>query len=395
MQSESPLNFRLPDYTGDTLVNLLSSLRYGLGDVTSCYAPTTQCALEAIQAAQNVVVCVIDGLGEKLLHSVTAAACLREQQCGTLSSVFPSTTAAAITTFLTGEAAQQHGLTGWFVRLAEAGGVVAVLPCEGRDRSRPLHVTAEAIAQSYGHVPLFNRLPCESYIISPEWILDSAFNRAHTGKAQPVGYRSTLTEMCTAIVTAVRHTSNKKYLYAYWSELDHLSHLHGQYSEPVVQHLIAINQAMEKLVQTLRGSNTLLLLTADHGFIDTTPERVITVNDHPELQACLAAPLCGEPRLAYCYVKPDKQAQFTAYIQTNFAEQIILVPSPVLLAEHAFGLGEPHPRLHERIGDYTLVLRNNWVIKDWLDSEKRFFNRGVHGGVSHQEMQIPLIAIQC
>lgn len=395
MQTEPPLSFRLPDYTGDTLVNLMSRLRQGLGDTMSIYPPSAWLAVEAVQAAQNVVLCVIDGLGEKLLHSVAAAALLREQQHGTLSSVFPSTTAAAITTFLTGEAAQQHGLTGWFVNLPEAGGVVAVLPCEGRDRSRPLLQSAERIAHSYGHEPIFNRLPRESYIVSPEWILNSAFNRAHTGKAKPVGYQTTLTQMCAAIVDVVRHTPNKKYVYAYWPELDHLSHLHGQYSDIVAHHLVDINNAIEKLLQSLRGTNTLLLLTADHGFIDTAPERVITVNDHPGLQQCLAAPLCGEPRLAYCYVKADKQVQFTDYIQTNFVEQITLVPSQVLLAQHAFGLGQPHPRLHERVGDYTLVLRDNWIIKDWLDCEKRFFNRGVHGGVSRQEMQIPLITISC
>lgn len=395
MKTEPALKFRLPDYRRDSLVNLMTSLRQGLGDASSTYPALSLLDTEQIRQARNVVFCVIDGLGDHLLQTTPHVDLLRRHRQGVLHSVFPSTTAAAITTFLTGAAPQQHGLTGWFVNLAEAGGVTAVLPCEPRDRTQPLRLSAAALAQSYGHEPVFNRLACDSYIVSPDWIINSAFNQAHTGKARPIGYRAELHEMFDATYTAIHATSNRKYIYTYWPELDRLSHLHGQYSDVVAAHLQAINQELAAFCQRIAGTNTLLIISADHGFIDTTPDHVITINEHPQLQACLRAPLCGEPRLAYCYVKPDKRDEFVEYVQQNFPGQIDLVASSELIDRHAFGLGSPHPQLQERVGDFTLVMKGHHVVKDWLPTEKWFFHRGVHGGVSDQEMKIPLILIEC
>ncbi|HZA28524.1 MAG TPA: hypothetical protein VE735_02825, partial [Gammaproteobacteria bacterium] len=58
-----------------------------------------------------------------------------------------------------------------------------------------------------------------------------------------------------------------------------------------------------------------------------------------------------------------------------------------------FGLGPPHPRLQERIGDYTLIMKDGYVIKDWLPGEERYRHIGVHGGMSAAEMYVPLIVV--
>ena len=46
---------------------------------------------------------------------------LSENLIGSMTSVFPATTASAITTFATGLAPQQHAFTGWFMFLKEIG----------------------------------------------------------------------------------------------------------------------------------------------------------------------------------------------------------------------------------------------------------------------------------
>ncbi len=388
-----PEPIRFPDYHGGSLVNLMSALLRGTSQVASDYAATPLLPQSLIASAQHIVLCVIDGLGDQFLRAATNAAYLQAQRRGSLTSVLPTTTAAAITTFLTGQAPQQHGLTGWFVNLAQAGGVVAVLPCEARDRRQTLALTASQLAWSYGHKPIFDLMTCKSYLVSPHWIIDSAFNQAHTGVAQAVPYEEEIADMFNAVAHVIQQDPARKYVYAYWPELDRLSHIYGQGSDIAARHLGEINVAVENFVNTVAGSNTLFIVTADHGFIDTEPNRVITINDHPLLQDCLAAPLCGEPRLAYAYVKPDKQSQFVDYIDQHFQNEMMLLRSEELISQPAFGLGAPHPHLAQRIGDYTLVMKENYVIKDWLDSESYFFHRGVHGGVSDKEMDVPLIAI--
>lgn len=106
-------------------------------------------------------------------------------------------------------------------------------------------------------------------------------------------------------------------------------------------------------------------------------------------------PLCGEPRVAYCYVHPNKERQFVDYVQSDMQDIAELKPSTSLVEEGYFGIGQSHPRLHERIGHYTLIMKENYVIKDRLAGEAPFVHIGVHGGTSPEEMYVPLIIARC
>jgi hypothetical protein len=64
-----------------------------------------------------------------------------------------------------------------------------------------------------------------------------------------------------------------------------------------------------------------------------------------------------------------------------------------LLQENWFGPGVAHPKLASRIGDFALVMQENWTIKDWLPGERQHSMLGVHGGVSADEMQVPLVSL--
>ena len=62
-----------------------------------------------------------------------------------------------------------------------------------------------------------------------------------------------------------------------------------------------------------------------------------------------------------------------------------------MVLQCCFGLGPANPRLLERIGHYTLVMKDNYTIKDWIPGEQRHLTLGVHGGVSAAEMYVPPI----
>jgi hypothetical protein len=138
----------------------------------------------------------------------------------------------------------------------------------------------------------------------------------------------------------------------------------------------------------------MVIITADHGFIDSPPARRILLKDHPPLADSLTRPLCGESRAAFCYVKPQKRAQFTRYLKDHFAALGIAYPREQLLEEGWFGLGRPHPCLRDRIGDFALIMQENYTIKDWLPGEKQYTHIGVHGGLTEAEMLVPLITIR-
>ena len=239
-------------------------------------------------------------------------------------------------------------------------------------------------------VPVFDRLQANSVVVAPADIADSDFNRALTGQASVRRFDS-LDGMFRLMTAAVRRSRERSYIYAYWPEFDALSHAHGVGSAAVAAHLREIDAALNVFLDGIAGTGTAVIITADHGFIDGSADRCIQMEDHVELRDCLRVPLCGESRFAYCYLKPGCAERFAEIVNSRFAGAAHAVASAELLAAGRFGLGAPHPRLHERIGDVTLVMRGNHTVKDWVVGERRYSHIGFHGGLSDAEMRVPLI----
>ena len=382
-----------PDYYGRSIVNLMTSLATALGGEGGGYSPLIDLPPERLTSTRNVVLLVLDGLGYHWLRE-RAASNLAQCCVGSMSSVFPPTTASAITTFLTGMAPQQHALTGWFVHFKELGGVAAVLPYQPRVAKQTSYEAQGINAGAFfGHTPLVDRLAVECHAVVPRWIADSPFNRAHQGRARVRRFNS-LSGCFKETVKAVRSSSERKYVYAYWPEHDSLAHDHGAESREVAEQFEALDLAFGAMLEELAGTETTVIVTADHGFVDTARDRVVQLEDHPALADCLALPLCGEPRTAYCYLHPGKEQAFLDYVREHLDHCCEVVESRRLIEEGWFGLGEPHPRLWERVGHFTLMMKENWIIKDRLAGEKAFHHVGVHGGASEAEMTVPLIVAE-
>jgi hypothetical protein len=380
----------LPDYRGGGIVNLMSSLIAGFGGEPTGYPPLSGLSPDEFGAPRHVVLLIVDGLGYDYLLRRGGGSWLRQHLRGRLTSVFPSTTSAAMTTFYTGLAPQQHGLTGWHMYFRELGSVLAVLPGIPRYGGVPLKQCGIDPGRFFDHRPVFDRLPARSYLVSPRRIAHSDFNLAHRGDAELRTY-DTMGEFFLAIAGILRHARQRSFVCAYWPELDHISHEAGSESVEAASHLEMFDGACRVFLKDIAGSDTLVVVTADHGFIDTCEQRTLDLDRHPDLADCLVLPLCGERRLAYCYVKSGRRDFFEEYVRSELGDYAELFLSRELIERGYFGLGEPHPRLAERVGDYALVMKDNCTVKDWLPTERRYGQIGVHGGVSGGEMHVPLV----
>ncbi|TCS73445.1 putative AlkP superfamily pyrophosphatase or phosphodiesterase [Sulfuritortus calidifontis] len=378
----------LPDYAGGSLVNLMSSLTLGLG-AASPYPPLQLLPPQEVAAARHVLLLVVDGLGHAWLQRGTDT--LRRHLRGAMTSVFPSTTASAIPTFLTGLAPQQHGLTGWHMYFREIGAIAAPLPFRLRTGRQALRAAGVSPAALLGLSPLCDRLARPCHVLAPQHIVHSDFNVALSGRARRHGYGK-LAELF-ALLRQLLGESEPSYLYAYWPELDSLAHEHGSVSAPAAQALAELDAACAELFASARGSDSLIIVTADHGFIDTTPADTLDLEEHPQLRQTLRLPLCGEPRVAYAYVRPGHERQFEAYVEAQWAGRVLCLKRDEVLARAWLGPGAPHPALAERLGDYVLIAQGRTILRDWLLGEERYRHIGVHGGLSPAEMQVPLVTL--
>jgi len=378
-----------PDYEGGSIVNLMASIMQAFGAENPTYPPLRGLPATAL-GRRNVVLLVIDGLGHDNLLAVYSDGVLARHLRERITSVFPATTATAVTTFLCGTAPQQHGITGWFTYFRELGSPLTVLPYRLRGGGGAPAVPARKL---FDHVPIFDLLRARCHAILPDRIVHSDFNTAHQGAARPHSYAS-LGRMFDAIVQIVRTQGERNYVYAYWPELDRLAHERGIGSDEATAHVAQIDAAFAALLDRIAGTDTTIIVTADHGLIDSRPEQRIELDRHPELAGALRLPLCGESRAAYCYVHAERRTEFLDYVRSRLAEHADAIPSDYFVDVGYFGLGTPHPELRERVGDYVLLMKRNATIKDWLPGEERYAHIGAHGGLSAQELYVPLIVAQ-
>ena len=374
-----------PDYSGNGFVNLVASLVEARGGAPR-HPPLAGLAQSDLRAATNLVFVIVDGLGDNYLQANGAGGVLARHRRGAISAVFPSTTATAITASFTGATPLEHGLTGWFTYFPEAGCVGAPLPFLRRGEKATLGV---APARIFTEPSLFDTLADRVIVVSWDAIVESTYNVFHCGRAERRAYAS-LEGFVEQTVAAVKSGPQRKYIYAYWPEFDALSHRHGVGSAEVRAHFDALDAAFGELLGRLAGSDTLLVLSADHGFVDVPPAEIV---DLPAaLSAQLRFPLCGERRVAFCHVQDEKR--FLADARSFLGERAEVRPSRELADEGWFGTGRPQPHFAQRIGDVALLMRGRGAVKDWVPGESRHLHIGDHGGTSEDEMRIPLVVVK-
>jgi hypothetical protein len=377
-----------PDYAGGGIVNLTATLINARGGQAATPELTALPAAE-IADARHILLLVLDGLGSRWLARHGAGSALGGHRKAELTSVFPPTTASAITTFLTGDAPQQHGLTGWFTWFRELGSVLAVLPGQPRYGGVGYKASGVDLQALLGHRSIFERMSTPATAVSPSYIARSDFNLAHLGPARLEPHKN-LKQMFRKAARAVHRAKIPSFFDAYWPGLDGIGHDHGMESDEALHHFREIDGLFADFLHALAGTDTVVLVTADHGHLDCRPGDLTDLSDHPHLAECLQLPLCGEPRAAFCYLRPDRVEQFTAYCAEALADAFEVFRSRDLLDQGLFGTGTPHPRLHERIGDYTLIAKGRGVIRERLLTEGEFRQIGVHGGLSADELYVPL-----
>ena len=380
----------IPPDAQNGIVNLMASLLEGLGGQPLSASPLKALLPEEIRDYRQVLLLVVDGLGMAPLKALSPEGILARSLRSQMTSVFPSTTATAVTSLMTGLYPSEHGLTGWHMYFRELGTVLAVLPGKPRYGGVPWGASGVDLKKLLGLTSIFDRVKTPSSLVTPRNISDSPFNRALRGQGVVTPYTD-LDDFFACLKRGVTQTTGRHYHYAYWSEFDHIAHTAGASSSEAQAHLEAFEAAFEAFLTKIEGTSTLVIVTADHGFIDHDPASIISLGDYPEIEGCLSLPLSGEARAAYAFIKPGRNQAFEQEVTDLLGDRITLYRSSDLHAAGWFGAGLQHPRFLDRIGDYVLVPKGRGIVRDAVFGEKKASMVGYHGGMHPDEMWVPLI----
>jgi Type I phosphodiesterase / nucleotide pyrophosphatase len=381
--------FAPPRFDGKSLLNFAATLEAALGQ-TPAYPLLADARLrERLLGARHLVVWVIDGLGVEPLRTLAPDSVLSQAVCGEVDALFPSSTAPTLTTLITARAPAVHAVPEWFLWLDECNAVYRSLPLDARDPASGKPPIDDASAL-YPQRSLMTRARRPCHAVMPAYIAQSAYSRyAHEGATTlPFAGEDAF---IAAITSAIDVCRDGAYVYAYVDRFDQVAHEFGVASDKANAIVRRLDRWFERLSAELSARGALLVVTADHGFIDAPASLRLHLEAFPPIAECLQRPLCGGPRTPFAYVKPERHEDFVEVVAQNLGEHFVAVPSAELVAAGWFGPDVPEPRLHARLGTHILLPKDEAYLVDRLPGERSTPLIGIHGGMTRAECRVPLI----
>jgi hypothetical protein len=349
--------------------------------------PTREVANQ-IGEAEHYVLLLADGFGLNLVESLPEASFLRRQLRLELRSVFPSSTAPAITSLMTGLWPAEHGLLTWNVYLRERRIDATVLPFVERFSKRPLTELGVSPGELYEGESALARLPGAVRSLQPKAIADSVYTRYAAGGTAVHGYES-LGAALEAVAATLKDALSPSFTYVYYPDIDAAEHDDGLEAESVAAKVRELEEGARGFVAAAAG-RARLVVTADHGQI-TVPDdsRLVIEEDDDQLDDLLAPP-SGEPRLPVFFVRTGREEPFRERMAERFGERLALLTAPEVEEMRLLGPGPLSPAARARLGDYVGLAAGREVLI-YAREKGVAAMRGFHGGLHPDEARIPLI----
>lgn len=366
------MKLKYPEYT-NCIVNLANSIsgEFGIREENRCGLKQLEPYLK--KGYENIVIILLDGMGKCIIDkNLDKDGFFHTHLVGTYSSVFPPTTVAATTSILSGLAPCEHSWLGWDCYYPQIDKNVTVFLNTESGTDTP------AADEHVG----FQYCGYESIISKIQKNGGNAYEATPFAPPFPDTFEAVLSQ-----IAVYCEKPGKKYIYGYWNEPDHIMHKAGCYEESSRQVLIQLEKQVEQLCRKLK--NTLVIVTADHGHMDSEG---VSITDYPQITECLVRMPSIEPRALNLFVKEEKREQFEREFEKAFGDKFLLLTKEQVLQEKLFGTGREHENFRAMLGDYLAVATDDLSI--YNTKEEAEFFVGVHAGLTEDEMVIPLICVE-
>lgn len=375
-----------PDYTRCP-VNIISSIRkYYREPIVYPTLPKLDAHLSKFY--KNVILIVLDGMGTDMMErNLSPMSFLRRNFTENLTSVFPSSTAAAMTSYYTGLTPNEHGWLGWSLFFKEFCRTVDIFTNLDSYTKTPV-ASANAAEFVMPYETIYQDI-ADSIVgdVQPFTITNEKTNISEKGNIHKTA--DTFERVCE-LLKMICITNQNTFTYVQWNSPDDVAHKDGVTGEKTAAALKSINKQLEVLCKDL--TDTLIIVSADHGMKDITEE--IKINYIPDIMECLVIPPFVESRAAACFVKNDRRTDFERAFHNHLGNDFILLSKNDILTKGLLGEGRTHPKITDFIGDYMICAIADKSVKYLtLNTKPKPPHAANHGGLTEEEMIIPLIII--
>ncbi len=360
---------------------------------------------------EAVVLFVIDGLGWRFIEKFQDAPFIKHViQQGSISKLFaqfPSTTAAAITTLHTGLPVGEHGVFEWIYYEPLLDTVIAPLlfshsGTRDRDTLKKVGAKARRIlpANTFYHSLKKQGISCT--IFQHREYTPATYGDVLFSGAKAIGYK-TLPEALVNLGEALTISKVPTYYVVYNEKIDVICHEYGPDAPQTTAEILSFLLVMEKIfMEATKGNRRKILffLTADHGEVETDPQTAIYINREPRFAGIekylkanrkgdLIVP-AGSARDLFLYIRDGMVDEAAAFLSPRLEGKAEVRKVADLAAEGYFG-PVISPKFSAHAGDLVVLPYRGESV--WWYEKDRFEQRfhGHHGGLTPQEMEIPLL----
>lgn len=353
----------------------------------------------------RVVLLLIDGFGWKFLEKYKdkypfLKRFYEKGIVSKLTSQFPSTTAAHITTLCSNQIVGEHGIYEWFMYEPLLERVVAPLlySYAGDKKVGSLDgilSPAEFLPQRFFFKELQKHdIPCKIFL--QETIVNSVYSKWMFDGTERVAYK----DWPQAIKLLKENLELPGFFYLYFGDFDTEAHHHGVNSSEVEK---ALDRCFHELEKLSLSSSTALLVTADHGIIDIHPSTTVYLNQKfPTLESKLEkgadghvlAP-AGSCRDFFLHVQPRYLMEVFNELKEGLQDIAWVCLTSELIERGFFGPKGISPQCQKRMADIALITKGSHSI--WWYEQGRFEQKlfAMHGGLTPDELETIFLFTSC
>jgi hypothetical protein len=324
-----------------------------------------------VSGATPLVLLLVDGLGWRMYQRFGALMpALADFTGGAITSVIPSTTAAALPSLTTGRAPGEHGMLG--DRMRVGGAVLNVLQWSVPDGPPPVPASVQP------HAPFAGRpVP----VVTNAKFAGSGFSEAHLRGAPFYGYADA-GELVGRVGEAIR--AGAPVVYAYFADADRMAHEHGLEHEAFAAALVAADAVVAGIRRHVppRGA---LIVTADHGHVAVDPAQRIDLTPLAQLVGATS----GSARFRYLHARPGAARELLAAARELAGPRAWVLDRAALVTSGWLG-PRTSPVIAGRVGDVILAARGAVTLADPAEGRLNDLVT-VHGSLTADEMLVPLL----
>ncbi len=348
----------------------------------------------------KIVLFVLDGFGysafKKFYHKSTFLTnVVKNGVVSKLTTQFPSTTSANITTFHTGLPVSLSGVIEWFYYEPVIDSVYSpLLYKKAKDENELLSIEAEKILPTEN---LYQQLVVPSYVFQLDLYNQGAYSHLMQKGSQTVDFKNL--EDGLSQLKEVLKKDEKSYSYFYHSDFDSVSHKFGPNAKETEETITNILKSLDHFFADLSAKNTLFMLTADHGQTTVVKENAIYINkQYPEILPYIKKNKegeyiipCGSFRDMFLHIEKGHVDEVLTFLQEKLKGKAEVYKVQELIEAGIFGEHVPSMKFLEKIGDIVILAYVDQAI--WWYEENKFFvkHQGMHGGLTKDELEIPFL----